>query len=84
MGRYPILWWILGYLTGEHARLDGDADPPRAPVDGRTGVRGPRAQPNSMALYSDSLCSGCRASIRRTVPDLDRMTRDWVLAPNSS
>ena len=44
----------------------------------------PVAQPNSMALYSDSLWSGCRASMSRTVPDLDRMTRDWVLAPNSS
>ena len=44
----------------------------------------PRSQPNSMALYSESLCSGWRASMRRTVPDFDRMTRDWVLAPNSS
>ncbi len=43
-----------------------------------------KAQPNSMALYSDSLWSGWRASMSRTVPDFDRMTSDCVLAPNSS
>ncbi len=59
----------------------------RAP-GGRPQVAGPAAdrpaQPNSMALYSASLWSGWRASMRRTVPDLDRMTRDWLVAPNSS
>ena len=50
----------------------------------RAGEGDRAAQPNSMALYSASLCSGCRASMRRTVPDLDRMTSDWLVAPNSS
>ena len=53
--------------------------PPRT-----VALTGRRRQPNSMALYSASLCSGWRASMSRTVPDLDRMTSDWVVAPNSS
>jgi hypothetical protein len=34
-----------------------------------------------MELYSWSFSRRCLASMRRTVPDFERMTRDWVVAP---
>ncbi len=43
----------------------------------------PAAQPNEMELNSASLASAWLASILRSVPDLERMTSDCVVAPNS-
>ena len=55
--------------------------PPRGPAPDRDGSlqRCPRWR-----MYPANLCSGCLATMSRTVPDFDRMTRDWVVAPNSS
>src|SRR5699024_11615906 len=53
-------------------------------VDERTG-RGRRGngdqESNSGVVNSRSLVSRCWASTMRTVPDFDRMTIDWVVAP---
>ena len=40
-------------------------------------------QPNSIWLNSRSLSRGWRALTKRTVPERERMTRDWVVAPKS-
>ena len=63
----------------------GGAGPEPRRVAGRSRPLPTSAgQPNSMALYSESLCSGWRASMSRTVPDFERMTSDWASAPTSS
>lgn len=41
-------------------------------------------QLKSTAEYSASLVRRCRALIMRTVPDFERITSDWVLAPRLS
>ena len=50
------------------------------PVVSAPPRRSPR-QPNSTWLYSRNLCNAWRALTNRTVPDCERMTRDWVLTP---
>ena len=54
-----------------------------APQRGRVGRRMTRSQANETELNSESLASAWLASILRTVPDFERMTSDWVVAPNS-
>ena len=56
--------------------------PPSRPSGGRTGRRR-GAQSNEIELNSASLASAWLASILRSVPDLERMTSDCVVAPNS-
>ena len=79
-------YWLVDlganvYATGDAVTYPAQS-PERPPARPRPGPLS--RQPNSMALYSASLCSGWRASMSRTVPDLDRMTSDWLVAPNSS
>ena len=38
-------------------------------------------QPNSIWLYSRSLCRAWRALTKRTVPERERITMDWVVTP---
>jgi hypothetical protein len=47
-------------------------------------LRKKRSYSKSMALKSRSLLIWWRALTWRTVPDLDRMTSDWVVAPRRS
>jgi hypothetical protein len=55
---------------------------------GQGRQRGQRAQPGryrkSTDEYSESFSSAWRASMRRTVPDFERMTSDEVVAPRAS
>ncbi len=53
----------------------------RVPARGCGQCPSRQSQPNSIWLNSRSLCRAWRALTKRTVPDRERMTMDWVVTP---